>query len=251
MHVRLDCPDRRDAQLPRVKLIDHGNEISVIHFVCHEAVAFPAVLHALPITGPGDEYRVVWRLQLAVIARRNVRYPACRAVVKTAGLNWGSLKVCRVCARKFPLRLRRLNLEATKCQAAASPPTDIAMELLRRAATEGWTVVRIRYEADRIQHGTQPSPDIAASLDEVTDQGTKFRAINADPPWAIWPTKTRRGGSDRHYPRMSLDEICALRVPEIIHPKAFLFLWMPGTMLPWVGGSWKRGGSITSARSSG
>ena len=56
----------------------------------------------------------------------------------------------------------------------------------------------------------------------------KYKSIYADPPWSY---KSRAGGSwisgsAAKYPTMSLDEICAMKVPEIADPRgSVLFLW--------------------------
>lgn len=55
----------------------------------------------------------------------------------------------------------------------------------------------------------------------------KFVVLYADPPWRY--ENPPMGGSNRsienHYPTMTLEEICALRVAEIAHENAVLFMW--------------------------
>ncbi len=57
----------------------------------------------------------------------------------------------------------------------------------------------------------------------------QYRTILADPPWDI---NQRQRGAGRHYPLMSLDEICALPVDRLAPPDAHLWLWVTNSTLP-------------------
>jgi N6-adenosine-specific RNA methylase IME4 len=61
-----------------------------------------------------------------------------------------------------------------------------------------------------------------------------FRAMLADPPWhfAAWSHRGEGKGASQHYDCMSLDEICALPVADIMADDAALFLWVVQPMLP-------------------
>ena len=52
----------------------------------------------------------------------------------------------------------------------------------------------------------------------------RYRTILADPPWG---TASQRGrwGAGRHYPLMSVADICALPVQGLVAPDAHLWLW--------------------------
>ena len=52
----------------------------------------------------------------------------------------------------------------------------------------------------------------------------KYKIIYADPPWGYVQKKVR-GGAARHYPTMSIENICALPVPQIADDDCVLFLW--------------------------
>jgi N6-adenosine-specific RNA methylase IME4 len=57
-----------------------------------------------------------------------------------------------------------------------------------------------------------------------------FRAISADPPWKF---SAGTKGRPQHYPRMTLGELEAMRVRDLMHPDgAWLFLWSIPPMLP-------------------
>ena len=62
------------------------------------------------------------------------------------------------------------------------------------------------------------------------DDGVKYRAIVADPPWAFRNVKTggsMTSGAAQHYPTMSVDDIMAMPVRAIADPNSVLFLWYP------------------------
>lgn len=52
----------------------------------------------------------------------------------------------------------------------------------------------------------------------------KYNVIYADPPWR-YERKTVSGAAEKHYPTMSIEEICALPVAELADKDCTLFLW--------------------------
>ena len=60
----------------------------------------------------------------------------------------------------------------------------------------------------------------------------KYRIIYADPPWKYSDTKQYRpeGSAENHYPVMSIDELCAMQLPEI-EDNAVLFIWVTSPLL--------------------
>jgi N6-adenosine-specific RNA methylase IME4 len=65
-----------------------------------------------------------------------------------------------------------------------------------------------------------------------------YSIIYADPPWS-YGERVQHGGAGKpytscagaFYPTMSVEDICALPVREILAPKAILFLWTTGPLL--------------------
>jgi N6-adenosine-specific RNA methylase IME4 len=60
-----------------------------------------------------------------------------------------------------------------------------------------------------------------------------YGVIYADPPWRFEPYSRETGmdrAADNHYPTMTLDDICALKVPAA--DDCVLFLWATAPMLP-------------------
>lgn len=58
-----------------------------------------------------------------------------------------------------------------------------------------------------------------------------YEICYADPPWR-YDNKGGQGVAEKHYPTMSLSEICALPVADITAKDSALFLWATFPMLP-------------------
>lgn len=58
----------------------------------------------------------------------------------------------------------------------------------------------------------------------------RFRCILADPPWR-YRDRATRGAAERHYPTMSVEELCALPVAALAEDDAHLWLWVTNQML--------------------
>ena len=63
----------------------------------------------------------------------------------------------------------------------------------------------------------------------------KYRVLYADPPWSYHDKAdagaVQAGGAERHYPSMSIAELCALPISALCEPNAVLFLWVTSPML--------------------
>lgn len=62
---------------------------------------------------------------------------------------------------------------------------------------------------------------------------SKFDVIIADPPWS-YSTKLgtmRIDSTHGQYETMSLDDLCSLRVADVVAPNAILFMWTTGPQL--------------------
>lgn len=59
----------------------------------------------------------------------------------------------------------------------------------------------------------------------------KYSVIYADPPWRYERSKVQ-GAAEKHYPTMSIDELCAMPVPELAAKDCALFLWATFPQLP-------------------
>ena len=72
----------------------------------------------------------------------------------------------------------------------------------------------------------QPKPEPKSLPDD------KYKVIYADPPWQYADKLVEGYGTvEHHYPSMSIEEICAMKVKDIVLPDAVLFLWVTSPML--------------------
>ena len=100
-------------------------------------------------------------------------------------------------------------------------------ELLEQVLTGEKTIPQAMRELTRQQKQTPPPlPD------------NKYRVIYADPPWeygnsGIIGETDNYGHVERHYPSMSIDELCAMgeKLKDIILADAVLFLWVTSPLL--------------------
>jgi N6-adenosine-specific RNA methylase IME4 len=60
---------------------------------------------------------------------------------------------------------------------------------------------------------------------DLLDITKKYSIVLADPPWGYKDRRIGYGGVAGHYETMTLDQIKALPVKEIVNDDAFLFLW--------------------------
>lgn len=74
------------------------------------------------------------------------------------------------------------------------------------------------------------SAEFAAAL-----KGQRFQTILADPPWQFINRTGKVAPEHRRlsrYSTMSLAEICALPVADVVAEPAHLYLWVPNALLP-------------------
>ena len=58
-----------------------------------------------------------------------------------------------------------------------------------------------------------------------------YNILYADPPWR-YEQKAVQGAAEKHYPTMSIDELCALPVETLAEKDCLLFLWATFPQLP-------------------
>src|SRR5438067_1384292 len=73
--------------------------------------------------------------------------------------------------------------------------------------------------------------DLAAAL-----RGRKFHTVLADPPWRFANRTGKMAPEHRRlsrYETMSIEDICAIPVADLVSEPAHLYLWVPNALLPW------------------
>ena len=73
----------------------------------------------------------------------------------------------------------------------------------------------------------------ASAIDPFATMRQDYRVIAADPPWAFKSNSIVKPGRNamRHYQTMSLADISALPVQNVVADDAILFLWITGPFL--------------------
>lgn len=68
---------------------------------------------------------------------------------------------------------------------------------------------------------------------DIFDTKEKYRVIYADPPWQydLEQTSPNLGGAIKHYNSMSIEDLCALPIKDIVDKDAVLFLWITSPKL--------------------
>lgn len=79
-----------------------------------------------------------------------------------------------------------------------------------------------------------PSKSKPQPLPKPASASKRYKVIVADPAWNFetWSHRGEDRSAVQHYPCMSLAEICALPVAEVVADDAALFLWVVQPMLP-------------------
>lgn len=88
-------------------------------------------------------------------------------------------------------------------------------------------------KASEVSHAAALSHGIVQNLSELISAGAKFSTIYADPPWR-YDNKATRSNVDsaaEYKGTMSIDEICAEPVSEIVTEQAHLHLWTTNAFL--------------------
>lgn len=67
-------------------------------------------------------------------------------------------------------------------------------------------------------------PSIVRDLDTLVDAGLRYPTVYVDPPWCYENTAAR-GAAENHYSTLSLEEICAEPVSQLVEEDAQLHLW--------------------------
>lgn len=98
---------------------------------------------------------------------------------------------------------------------------------LGKARSEGWNVGEFRKEI-------RASERTKIIEGQATLEGM-YRVIYADPPWKYGDTGATKDGSlgkaERHYPGMTIEELCKLPVEAHALPDSVLFMWVTAPML--------------------
>lgn len=131
-------------------------------------------------------------------------------------------------------------LQANRFETLAKHPE--AVEKAKAAAREDGRIVtrqdvltKIRKEEKAAERKTaieeQMNRPRSSGYVDIFDTENKYRVIYADPPWSYGDKQDteKLGGAVKHYPTMSIEELCNLPIPA--EDNAVLFMWVTSPLL--------------------
>jgi N6-adenosine-specific RNA methylase IME4 len=71
---------------------------------------------------------------------------------------------------------------------------------------------------------------ITKDLERLIESGRKYKTIYADPPWQ-YGNQATRSATNNHYGTMTVDEIAALPIADVVEDNAHLHLWTTNAFL--------------------
>src|SRR5262245_6947677 len=110
----------------------------------------------------------------------------------------------------------------------------MSMPQRRRYATNAdrQRAYRHRHNHPRVQHVQAPNGPAryTYSLADLLTVGARFGCIYADPPWQ-YADQPPKGGADKHYGAMAVEDLCALPVAQLAADQAHCHLWVTNAFL--------------------
>lgn len=115
--------------------------------------------------------------------------------------------------------------QSSRWQALASIPEDTFEAFISESVSKGELTEKAAVSlAKKLKKEKVVSVEKTGQVFALADFGEKFRCIYADPPWK-YGNQATRASTDNHYPTMTVEEIAALPVSQMVEDKAVLFLW--------------------------
>jgi N6-adenosine-specific RNA methylase IME4 len=138
-----------------------------------------------------------------------------------------TVKQYRYVGKRFPASNRIDGVDFAHHVVVARLAPDQQRRWLETARTEGWSKSELQVNLSASERTRVISGQ--AVLDGM------YRVIYADPPWPYRDkgptTDGSLGKAERHYPTMSMNDICNLPVKAHALRDSILFLWVPAPML--------------------
>lgn len=162
------------------------------------------------------------------LAYRQQKWGMYDDIAEETGMAKQTLKDTKWVSENVESSLRKDNLSFNHHKEVASLPPE-KQELFLNMAVENKLSVRdLRNEIKKEKRN-----DEARHQSELPKQ--KFQVIYADPPWSYNDKcdsgAIQSGGVDKHYPTMSINEICELPISDLAEDDSVLFLWTTSPLL--------------------
>jgi N6-adenosine-specific RNA methylase IME4 len=162
------------------------------------------------------------------LAYRQQKWGMYDDIAEETGMDKGYLRDIKYVADNVELSLRNDNLSFSHHKEVASLPPEKQELFLNMAVEDKLSVRDLRNEIKKEKRN-----DEARHQSELPKQ--KFQVIYADPPWSYNDKcdsgAIQSGGVDKHYPTMSINEICELPISDLAEDDSVLFLWTTSPLL--------------------
>lgn len=142
-----------------------------------------------------------------------------------SGYELGTLKNAKYVAQRVE-KSRRRDFLSWKHHQEVSPLSPSQQDKwLDIAEANNLSAAKLRREISQSKHLLEKPAALAGS----------YRVIYADPPWSYGDKRHdfegKYTGAEHHYPSMSIAELCALPVRDIVQDDAVLFMWVTSPLL--------------------
>jgi N6-adenosine-specific RNA methylase IME4 len=141
--------------------------------------------------------------------------------VEATGFSPQTLMNDKWVAERVEFSRRRENLTFSHHAEVAPLPPAEQKRWLAKAEKEDWARFELRAAVRKER--------LAATRAACPLPAGKYRVLYADPPWKYNDERTLVDGygpAERHYPTMTIDELCELGVGDLAADDAVLFLWV-------------------------
>lgn len=112
----------------------------------------------------------------------------------------------------------------------ADRPKSEQARIVQKIETDGVKPAHVVAEIHRTDR-LEKLAEIAQGNAPLTAPAERFPILYADPPWRYEHVETESRAIENQYPTMSLDDICALPVGNVVTDDAILFLWVTSPKL--------------------
>lgn len=157
------------------------------------------------------------------LAYRQQRWGMYDDVAEETGMDQNTVRQYKQVSEAVKSDTRVSDLSWTHHREVAALPPERQEYFLKKAVDEKLSVRDLREEIrkDKVKY---------SASNELPQE--KFQVVYADPPWKYGNSMPEYfTEQSNHYPLMSLDEICAVPVPQIADENAALFLWATSPIL--------------------
>ena len=162
------------------------------------------------------------------LAYRQQKWGMYDDIAEETGMDKKTLWEYKNVSQSIKPSARAEQLSYTHHREVASLPPEKQELFLNKAVEDKLSVRDLRNEIKKEKRN-----DEARHQSELPKQ--KFQVIYADPPWSYNDKcdsgAIQSGGVDKHYPTMSINEICELPISDLAEDDSVLFLWTTSPLL--------------------